>query len=55
MKICYVCGKKKVIWNSDFSFDECGYEGDGIVHNYTCQECGAEIEVRESFESEDNE
>ena len=55
MKICYVCVNKKVICKCDFSVDVCGYECDDIVHNYTCQECGAEIEVRESFESEGNE
>ena len=55
MKICYLCGKRKVEWLSDFSFEEYGYKGEGIVHNYVCHNCGSEIEVREvDHETETN-
>lgn len=43
---CFHCGKRAVIWQNDFSFDEMGYEGDGIVHICHCSNCGAEIEYR---------
>ena len=43
---CFHCGEKGVIWDNDFSFDEMGYEGEGIVHICHCSRCGAEIEYR---------
>ena len=42
--ICYWCGSDKVIWQNDFTFDECGYEGQGLVRVYTCPNCNADIE-----------
>lgn len=49
---CFLCGGQ-VIWQSDFDFEDYGYEGEGIVQNYTCSKCGAEYEVRNRFETED--
>ena len=43
---CMHCLHRAVIWNSDFDFEDMGYEGEGIVHICTCQNCGAEIEYR---------
>ena len=40
---CFHCGERKVIWDSDFSYEDFGIEGDGIVHLCHCSECGAEI------------
>ena len=37
---------KSVIWDSDFDFEDMGYEGEGIVHICHCTNCGAEIEYR---------
>lgn len=51
---CYLCGGE-VIWQFDFMFDECGYEGDGIVSFYTCRDCGADIEVRKTIGEETDE
>lgn len=50
---CFHCGKKTVIWDSDFNFEDYGYEGEGIVHICHCTNCGAEIEYRISLEEED--
>ncbi len=50
---CFHCGERAVIWDNDFSFDDCGYEGDGIVHFCHCSNCGAEIEYRIEFKGED--
>ena len=41
---CFHCGKKAVIWDSDYEFSDLGYEGTGIVHLLHCANCGAEIE-----------
>lgn len=43
--ICPCCRQGMLIWKSDFSFEDVGYEGDGIVTFYECDACGAEIEV----------
>jgi transcription elongation factor Elf1 len=51
---CLHCGKRAVIWDNDFSFEEMGYDGDGIVHVCHCTHCGAEIECRISLEDEMN-
>ena len=41
---CFHCGEKSVIWDSDFSYEDYGYEGDGIIHVCHCTNCGAMIE-----------
>lgn len=41
---CFLCNGK-IMWESDFMFEEFGIEGDGIVHVCKCAKCGAEYEV----------
>lgn len=43
---CFHCGEKAVIWDSDFSFEDYGIDGEGIIHVCHCTSCGAEIEYR---------
>lgn len=43
---CFHCGHVSVIWDCDFTFEDFGYEGDGLVHICHCANCGAEIEYR---------
>lgn len=52
---CFHCLSRSVIWDGDFDFDDCGYEGEGIVHFLHCAECGAEIEYRIPCDDEDDE
>ena len=52
---CFHCGCRSVIWDSDFTFDDCGYEGEGLVQFLHCTSCGAEIEYRISFEKDEPE
>ena len=52
---CFHCGALAVIWDCDFSFDDVGIEGDGIVQFCHCTNCGAEIEYRISFDAEEEE
>lgn len=52
---CFHCGHRAVIWDSDFSFEDFGYDGDGIVHVCHCTHCGADIEYRISFGEDENE
>lgn len=41
---CFHCGGSNVIWDNDFSFEDYGYEGEGIMHVLHCPDCGATIE-----------
>ena len=43
---CFHCLTKSVIWDSDFTFEDVGYEGEGLVQFCHCTNCGAEIEYR---------
>lgn len=40
---CFHCGEKAVSWDSDFSFEDYGLEGEGIIHACHCNSCGARI------------
>lgn len=53
MHKCFHCGGD-VIWQNDFSFEDFGYEGEGLVHILRCSKCEAEIEYRIADEEEDN-
>lgn len=43
---CFHRGHQSVIWDCDFTFEDFGYEGEGLVHICHCANCGAEIEYR---------
>ena len=51
---CFHCGSRSVIWDNDFSFEDFGCEGDGIIHVCHCGNCGAVIEYYIPL-SDDNE
>ena len=40
---CWFCGRA-LIWGSDFSFEDYGIEGDGIVATFSCPSCDATFE-----------
>jgi len=50
---CFHCGERKVIWDGDFTFEDMGREGEGIVHCCHCANCGAEIEYWIALEEGD--
>lgn len=52
---CFHCGCKSVIWDSDFDFEDYGMDGEGVVHELHCSECGARITyyVPDTDEDED--
>ena len=41
---CFHCGAQSVVWQSDFSFEDYGIEGEGIIHVCHCANCGSDIE-----------
>lgn len=47
---CFHCGARAVVWQSDFDFEDFGYDGEGIVHICRCCNCGADIEYRVPIE-----
>lgn len=53
MANCINCGHE-LIWQNDFDFEDVGYGEvpEGIVHCYTCPNCGADIEVAVPFKKE---
>ena len=51
---CFHCMQRSVVWQSDFSFEDFGYEGDGIVQILHCTNCGADIEYRVPLGKEEN-
>lgn len=50
---CFHCGFRSVIWDSDFTFEDYGLEGEGLVHHCHCTNCGAEIEYYVPITDED--
>lgn len=52
---CLHCGRRSVVWDGDFTFEDMCYEGSGVVHICHCNSCGAVIEYRVPIEEENNE
>ena len=38
MVSCYNC-ETEMIWQSDFDFEDFGYEGEGIISCFICPKC----------------
>lgn len=51
---CFHCGQSAVFWRGDFTFEDYGIEGEGLIHVCECGNCGAEIEyyIRDDEEQE---
>lgn len=52
---CFNCGHISVIWDCDFSFEDYGLEGEGIVQVLHCTNCGARIEYYIGFDDDEEE
>lgn len=42
---CWYCGGK-LVWQSDFNYDEAYGGGEGIVTLLKCSDCGADVEYK---------
>ena len=42
---CPTCGTDRLGLSSNFTYDECGYIGEGTVCFYECDNCGTIVEV----------
>ena len=49
---CFHCGGR-VCWDNDFSYEDYGIIGEGIVHVLHCMDCGALIEYYISIDEEE--
>ena len=50
---CFNCGAYEVVWDCDYEFEDYGYEGEGIIHECHCENCGAQITYYISFNEEE--
>tara|TARA_R110002110_G_scaffold74670_1_gene197674 strand:- start:65 stop:295 length:231 start_codon:yes stop_codon:yes gene_type:complete len=50
---CWHC-RSELIWGGDFSFEDYGLEGDGIISNLSCPNCPTNVEVYYKIDNEDN-
>lgn len=50
---CFHCGKFAVSRMADFSFDDFGIEGEGIVQVCHCSSCGADIYYHITLDEQD--
>lgn len=51
--VCWLCGGR-LIWDSDFNYDEVYGEGEGIVAFLHCTGCGARVEFAQRTDEEDS-
>ena len=60
---CFYCRTRSVVWDADYSYNDYGLDGNGIVQECHCSNCGAKItywidldedEVREESLSQDS-
>lgn len=40
---CFHCLHRAVLWGADFDYADYGLEGQGIIHECECMNCGAQI------------
>lgn len=40
---CFNCFARAVIWDADFDYSDYGLEGEGVIHECHCANCGARI------------
>lgn len=52
---CFHCGERTLIWGGDHTFEDYGIEGEGIVQNLHCENCGADVMYYVSMEEDDEE
>lgn len=50
---CFHCLTRSVIWDADFSFEDYGIEGEGLINHCHCTNCGAEIDYFVPITDED--
>ena len=40
---CFNCRCRAVTWDADFSYADLGMDGEGVIHECHCTNCGADI------------
>lgn len=52
---CFHCGARGVIWDCDYTFEDFGLGGEGLVQVCHCENCGAYIEYYLKMDEEEDE
>ena len=42
---CWYCKNEELVWQNDFSYEDYGLDGDGIVSVLHCENCNALVNV----------
>lgn len=50
---CFHCLQRTVVWDADFTFEDYGIEGEGLINHCHCTNCGAEIDYFVPITEED--
>lgn len=50
---CFHCGRRAVVWDNDFSFEDYGFDSDGLIHECHCTNCGANITYMIPFDDQE--
>ena len=50
---CFHCLSRSVIWDCDYSLEDYGEEGEGIVHECHCANYGAQITYWIRFDTDE--
>lgn len=50
---CFMRKSSRISHDADFTFEDYGEEGIGIIHEYHCMDCGARITYRIAEDSTD--
>ena len=51
---CFHCLQRAVIWESDFTFEDYGLDGEWLIHECHCTNCGASITYYIRFDEDEN-
>ena len=51
---CFHCGTMGVVWDGDFDFSDYDLDGEGIIHECHCTNCGANITYQCPANAEDD-
>ncbi len=51
---CFHCLNKSVVWDNDYTFEDYGQPGEGLIHECHCANCGAFITYYIRFDEDED-
>lgn len=49
---CWFC-QTELIWGCDYSYDDYGLEGDGVIATFSCPKCNSYVEAYSPEETDE--